>query len=182
MVFPGPGKYNQPGTWAALHRAASTMTFMTSTGLTTCAGRWGFRNFDQSILDIIDVNIPSQHPIQVVKMRPKPRQKLKRQSALISWTSVRVFRASFWLGELLFDPDVDSRTISLVFLTIVVMSRKVVKKLPIQPATDKSVDWWFSRNETRGAAGGGLTHAGLTYLRWTGRVQHLTSSCLLFWN
>ena len=84
MVLPGPGRDNQPGTWAAPLWAASTRNLMTSTGLTTCAGRWGFRNFDQSITDITDVNIPSQHPIQVVKMRPRPRPKLRRQNALIS--------------------------------------------------------------------------------------------------
>ena len=84
MVFPGPGRYNQPGTWAAPLWAASTMNLMTSTGLTTCAVRCGFRNFDQSITDITDVNIPSQHPIQVMKMRPRPRPKLRRKKALIS--------------------------------------------------------------------------------------------------
>ena len=84
MVFPGPGRDNQPGTWAAPLWAASTMNLMTSTGLTTCAVRCGFRNFDQSISDITDVNIPSQHPIQVMKMRPRPRPKLRRKKALIS--------------------------------------------------------------------------------------------------
>ena len=53
---------------------------------------------------------------------------------------MRAFRVLFSLGELL-DSEVDSRTISLVFLRIVVMSRTVEKKLPIQPATDKFVDW-----------------------------------------
>ena len=83
-MLPGPGRDNQPGTWAAPRWAASTRNLITSAGLTTCAGRWGIRHLDQSILDIIDVNIPSQHPIQVVKMRPSPRPKLRRKNALIS--------------------------------------------------------------------------------------------------